>query len=880
MAMRPIVTRCRERLREGREKAREQHDSGSPGMQVSTRLADLYDDVVLDVWSESIREHFTDDRLSGISLVAHGGFGRRDLAPYSDADLMLLSTRAAEGLAQKVAGDLTRDLVDAGVQPGFSIRSAEEACKLAWTDPVIFSSLTESRLLAGSLRLYSKFFSSLRAGAKRRKNKLIRDVVAARREERQKWGETNYLLSPNVKRSRGGLRDIQLIRWIGFARYGETDLERLVKLCVLPEDDYRNLRRALAFMLRLRNELHFREGKSQDILDRPTQMEIADSWGYKGTDGVLPVEQFMQDYFDNTRNVRYASAYFADDSRGRPVVGRVAERICSRMIDENVRMGPTHIWVPPSELEKFANSLPDVLRLMSLANQYRRRISHRTWQAIRNAMQEREPTTPDEESIDAFLSLLCRPGRLAPLLRRLHELRVIEQLIPEFKRTRGLLQFNAYHKYTVDAHSIRAVEAATDLQTDTSGMGRRYRRLDDKRLLHLALLIHDIGKGYEEDHSIVGARIAKVVAERLKLDPVSAETLEWLVLKHLAVNVIAFRHDLSDPEIVLNFAAEVGSIRRLELLVVHTVADLVAVGPGVATDWKMNLIEDLYKRTRRYFDSGNLPGSPDDPEIEAASQKIRSRLSADSAPDSCHELLDRLPLSLLGRDDPDCLAEQIMAVDRVVAAGEDTVCNCRFDERHGAMQYSIVHREDSRTIGTFARLTGALSTCGLTIMRAQIENVDDEFAWDHFWVIDSEYPEGQPEHRSADICDRVRHLLDSPGEPLPPHPKIWSNSRAREPEHVNLLPRKVVFDNETVDRYTIVSFFAYDEVGLLYRIATAFSALRVVLHFAKIDTHLDQVADVFYVSEEGGGKLTDRARQQEIREALLAVVQAEEETSA
>lgn len=872
MSMRPVVTRCRERLREGRERAREQHEAGSPGMQVSTRLADLYDDVVLDVWGEATRDYAADERLGGLCLVAHGGFGRRDLAPYSDADLMLLTTKRSERLAQLVAGDLTRDLMDAGVQPGFSIRNAEEACTLSWGDPVIFSSLTESRLLAGSLQLYSKFFQSLRHGAMRRRKKLIRDLVAARREERQKWGETNYLLRPNVKRSRGALRDIQLIRWIGFARYGETDLERLIKLGVLPEEDYRQVRQAYQFMLRLRNELHFREKKSQDILDRSTQMEIAEAWGYKGTEGVLPVEQFMQDYFDNTRNVRYAAAFFADDSRGRPVAGRLVERVLSRTIDDNIRMGPTHIWVPAAALDEFAKSLPDVLRLMSLANQHSKRISHRTWQAIRVAMQEREPTKPDQESIEAFLSLLSRPGRLAELLRRLHELRVIEQLIPEFKRMRGLLQFNAYHKYTVDAHSIRAVEAATELQTDTTGMGRRYRRLDDKGLLHLALLVHDIGKGYEEDHCIVGARIAKKVAERLNLDKASGETLEWLVLKHLAVNVVAFRHNLSDPEIVLTFAREVGSIRRLELLVVHTVCDLTAVGPGVATDWKMRLIEDLYKRTRRYFDSGNLPGSPDDPEIESNRERIRQRLTSASAPQACFDLLERFPLSLLTRGKAEHLADEITHVSGQLSEGAKSVCVSVFDERWQTNRYTVIHREEGKSVGTFARATGALNAAGLVIMRAQIETIGDELAWDDFWVIDPDFPDGPPPERTQEVCDMVCHLLDHREEPLPPYRRTWKPQSQREPDSVNVLPKNVVFDNKTVDRYTIVSFFAYDEAGLLYRIASALAEQQLVLYFAKIDTHLDQVADVFYVSEKDGSKLLDHDRQEQVREALLAVV--------
>lgn len=839
-------------------------------MQVSTLIADLYDDVVLDIWNQAIREHATDERLVDLSLVAHGGFGRRDLAPYSDADLMLLTTRRSESLANQFAGNLTRDLGDSGITPGLSIRLPEEACRRSWEDPVIFSSLAESRLLAGSLRLYTNYFRAFRRGAMRRRKRLIRDVVSARREERGKWGETNYLLRPNVKRSRGGLRDIQLIRWIGFARYGETDLEQLLKLGALPEEDFRQLRSAYAFLLRLRHELHFREGCSQDVLDRGTQMEIAEAWGYQGEEGVLPVEQFMQDYFDNTRNVRYASTFFVDDARSQPLIHRFYEWALSKKTDDKIRMGPTHIWVDPDDLDGFSRSLPDVLRLMNVANQHRKRISHRTWQAIRNAMMDREPTPPDEETIELFLSLLSEPGRLAALLRRLHELRIIEQLIPEFKRMRGLLQFNAYHKYTVDAHSFRAVEAATDLEFNEAGMGRRYRRLDDKRLLHLALLIHDIGKGYEEDHSVVGARIARRTAERLKLDRTSAETLEWLVLKHLAVNVVAFRHDLSDPQIVLAFAAEVGSIRRLELLVVHSYADLVAVGPGVATDWKVSLIEDLYKRTRRYFDSGNLPGSPDDPEMGNKRERLRQELDERESPALAYELLHKMPLSILSLKDPEDLAADLDTLCRNDTGG--SLCTCKLDPRFKAMRYSLMRREDQNSVGTFARVTGAFSTCGLEILRAQIEMVGD-YIWDEFWVADPDFPDGDtPASRTAEVCQSICRLVDSPEDPIPPRRRIWTEQRQREPDTVNVLPQKVVFDNETVGRYTILSVFAYDQSGLLHRIATTLADRKVVLHFAKIDTHLDQIADVFYVCEIDGSKIVDAERQDEIRTALLEAV--------
>ncbi|MEM9646000.1 MAG: [protein-PII] uridylyltransferase, partial [Planctomycetota bacterium] len=451
MSFQPVVLAARERLLEGRERIRGQHDSGSPGFQVSNRIADLYDDIVLRVWNNAVEGHLDDPRLNGLALVAHGGFGRRDLAPYSDADLMLVTTVRSAGLAAEVAGSLTRDLVDAGLELGFSIRHPGEACKRAWSDPVIFSSLAESRFLAGKLHVYRGYFQKLRGGSQRRRLRLTKAVLEARKEERLKWGETNYLLRPNVKKSRGALRDIQLVRWIGFARCGESDLERLFRLGALPAGDLRQLRNAYAFMLRLRNELHFRNGRSQDVLDRATQLEIAKDWGYQPTEGVLAVEFFMQDYFEHTQNVRYTAAYFADDTVNSSSSAGWVERAFSRRVADNILMGPARVWVADADLPRFSESLPDILRLMKIANQHSRRISHKTWQSIREAMQRRVPSSLDADSINSFLRLMSGPNRLASLLRRLHELRVLEQLIPAMKRCRGLLQFNAYHKYTVDA---------------------------------------------------------------------------------------------------------------------------------------------------------------------------------------------------------------------------------------------------------------------------------------------------------------------------------------------------------------------------------------------------------------------------------------------
>lgn len=869
--------RFREQLLAGRVRTEERFRDGLPSFQTAIALSDLYDEIVTQAYKHALKqareEGFRPQQLRRLSLVAHGGYGRRDLSPYSDADLMLLTPRGTASAAARVAGSLVRDLNDANMEVGFSVRMPAEACTLAWTDAKSYTSLTESRLLCGSETTFHRFLDRFRTGAKRRWKSLNQRAIQARREERRRWGETIYLLRPNIKRSRGGLRDIQLVRWLGFATYGQTELARLHRRGAMSDDDLETLRRAYGFLLRLRHELHFRSGRSQDVLDRATQMEIAEDWGYHGQAGVLPVEDFMQDYFEHTRGVRYVSGFFDDEHRARSRTGMILERVRSRKIDENIRMGPTQVWIEPKRIDEFAASLPDVLRLMQFANVNRRWISHPSWQAIRSAMQDRQVCPPDRQSVGAFLGLLSQPGRLAPLLRRLHELRIIEQLIPAMRRCRGLLQFNAYHQYTVDAHCIKAVEAATQLGEQDTTMGRRYDRLKDKTLLHLALLIHDLGKGHDEDHSEVGRRIAGEVADAFELSASQKETLMWLIHKHLLMNTVAFRHDLNDPRVVHPFAAEVGSIGRLELLLIHSIADLMAVGPGVLTDWKLNLIEDLYLRTRQYFLSGDLPGEQD-PELDKHRQEIISLVEQAGGNESVVQLVGELPLSLLRHRGSNEIARELIEVGRWLFQKQGCYCAGIIEPDGGAIRYNVVVHQGEQRVGSFARITKTLHACGLTILRANIETIGEDLLWDSFWVGDSDYAEQPPPERMEEVCRVVRKAIDEPESELPASRRVWKTKEDSEPESVHVLPTKITFDNDTFDHQTILSLFTYDQPGLLSEIASVLSRNDVSILFAKIDTHLDQIADVFYVTDSSGYPIIDTDDQRQIRTAMLAVIES------
>ncbi|MEL6897948.1 MAG: HD domain-containing protein, partial [Planctomycetota bacterium] len=642
----------------------------------------------------------------------------------------------------------------------------------------------------------------------------------ARREERNRWGETNFILRPNVKASRGGLRDIQLIRWIGFSWLGERNLDQLRNRGGLTQHDYDHLMRSYWYFTRLRNELHFRRGKAQNVLDRHDQMDIAEDWGFEGKERTLAVELFMQQYFEHTRSVRYAAAHFVSSSRYRPFLNRSWEYLRSQQIDANIRLGPKHIWVEPRVLPRFASDLPDVMRLMVLSNRYNRRIAHPTWDAIRSAMQQRETTPPDSASVDAFLDLMASPNRLASLLRRMNELGILHQIVPAVKRTRGLVQFNEYHKFTVDEHCIRAVDAATDLVDDDSLIGRLYREIQDKRLLHLALLLHDLGKGFDESHSEVGARIAVETAGMLGLDAEATETLRWLVHKHLLMNHLAFRHDLNDGQILLQFARDVGSVERLAMLTVLSVADLSSVGPGVLTDWKQKLLENLYERTERYFINNCLPDQETSVMTDRRGSVIK-RLAEDDAPETCTWAAQHLPLGMLIRGSEEDVVEELMRLAPLKRSdtSPESLAWISYDEDRDVTRVAVFGHLSKRPIGSFARVAGVLASFGLQVLRAEIEKVGSTYAWDTFFVNDPDHQEGTPPSRRQEICQRLVEVVDQQLDEKPRFRSTWKRNAKDESGTTLIQEEKVVFDNQTSRQFTILSLFAYDRPGLLYRLA-------------------------------------------------------------
>lgn len=867
---RPSVLAAKERLAEGRSKLQRQHDAGSPGVQVCARLTKTLDEIVCDLYEAILvdLDSSTAQRLrENVALVPYGGYGRGEMAPFSDVDLMLLYDRSVADDVPSLAKRIVTDVGDAGVVLGFSSRRADEACQLALADATILTSLAEARLLAGSRELFDRFVARFKWRTRNRCRRLLGLIEQARREERAKYGETVYLLEPNVKRSRGGLRDLQLVRWIGFVRYGEVDPTSLRRAGHLSRRDFHAIRQASEFLLRLRNELHFHAGKSHDILDRREQVRIADLFGYEGTEGVLPVERFMQDYFRHTSEVRNVAAHFLRQARPRSLTSTVVDPLLGFHMEGDFRVGSAGICATRRGMKKLRGDLSQVLRLMKLASLTDTRIDDRTWEAIRQSMMERGDVELGDDAIKGFLSLLSQPKQLGESLRQLHELRVLEKLIPAFRHARNLLQFNEYHKYTVDAHCIRAVEVCTEFQNHPGRIGQVYRSIKEKRTLHLALLIHDLGKGFAEDHSDVGKRIAEATARRLQLPERERETLEFLVHKHLTMSHLAFRRDTSDEQVIVDFAFEVGSPDVLTMLFVLTAADLGAVGPGVLNAWKLDVLTELFHRAMRHLKGDASIDS--DEYLSERREAVRDVLNGQPDQQWFERQIDALSPAYLFASRPEQIAEDLARVREL--PGDSASAWGRFLPEQDVVEFTV-GTYDQISPGLFHRLTGALTSHRLQILSAEINTLADGLALDRFCVQDDSQSGPIPAERLEEVSRSLMEAAcDVSGTP-PKFTKLW-NDPAKQSGSFTHLPTQVRFDNNTSDRFTVIDIFAHDRMGLLYTITRTLFECGLSVFVARIGTYLDQVVDVFYVTDQHSGeKVTDEQRLARIRQRLMAAI--------
>lgn len=864
----------RGRVAEIRERAQKQFAHGATGVQTATALSDGFRAFVLEQWLEALQTVSPDlakkfEEKSAV--VAIGGTGRGELAPYSDIDLLFLHESAVGVEFMKVANRCQRSLWDAGLTLGSSIRTPSDAIAMALSEPQFATSLIEMQALWGSTELAATLKRKFeRKVVRARRRSFFETFIAGREEEQDKHGGAVQQLEPDVKCSRGGLRDLHLLRWIGFAWYGVPDIDSLRLNGALSGEDARKLITAQEFLMKIRLDLHFAAGKPQDRLSREDQRRIAEARGIEARPAQLPVERFMQEYFQQTTAVSAIVSRFIARHRRGTFKDWLLNRLLERRQDGHFLINLSRLDVPTRWLDSVCSNLHQVLRLFLTAARNNVSIAPRVLERIRVASSEFSRVL-DPECSHLLMAILEPRGRLGSTLRAMYETGVLEVLLPEFSRVRCLLQFNAYHSYTVDEHTLRAMSIIESFEDEPGPIGAAYRDVKLKSLLHLALLLHDIGKGGVEDHSQLGRSIAERIAVRLGLPEPHRELLMFLIEKHLVMADVAFRHDIADPGELTRFSHMVGSPEALTMLYVLTAADISAVGPDIWNDWKSNLLTELYDRAMLIL-SGKHPRFLEEERLgKVREHVVRQLISEDSSDEDRQQLtrwidqqLKEFPPHYLLSTPRDRIASDLRII-RHLQSGQIVVEASHSPETDTVEYRVVLDRQHSE--GCFHRIAGTLTSQRLEILSAQICTATDGVVVDVFTVRDTDFSGPVPRHRMDEVGQAIRRVLrkEVKVDEMFQRSRRFSWKNAKAP--ISDLPNRVTIDNDSSKRCNIVCVFAHDRPGLLYTISRAIYRLELSIELAKIATSLDQVLDAFYVTDRAGKKISDEAR--------LASIQAE-----
>ncbi len=861
-------------LAEHRQTIAQRLMGGASGSEVLAAFAELVDGLIIGRYRNAMRR--LEEAGAGFPnccLVALGGYGRRELAPYSDIDLMFLFKPEGSRIASALSSQVLHHLWDLGFQVGHSLRTIQDCIELGASDLTARTSMMEARFLAGSPQLFQEFHRQyLRRVVLKGTDRFIERKILERRCEYEKFGETVYLLEPNVKKSKGGLRDLHVMQWVGTARYQAATIQDLADRGILSRQDYRALIEAREFLWKVRALLHLHASMAQEILSFDEQVWLARQFEFEDRPHLLAVEQFMQQYYRHTMGLHEICERFLNRCRPVPAWRRLVRLLPRPRIDGCFAIEGQYLTVPEALRMQVLTSPARLLRLFDLARERGLTIDTHFLEEIHryvDAIPVEAFRTAEVSRI--FRQILAGPGSVARTLEAMHRAHLLEKLIPVFATVRGLMQFNQYHKYTVDEHSLLAVARAEAFAHDPGILGEVYREIRRKDLLHLAVLLHDLGKGREEDHSEVGKAIAEEAAARLGYDEQETRTLVFLVHRHLLMAHTAFRRDPYDDKVLLTFARAVGTPEVLRKLLILTAADIAAVGPGMLTKWKESLLIELYLRTISEV-SGDREAASGPARVRELAGTVAQELAGIRSDAGGVEWvaaqLAQFPLRYLFGTAPARIARHLAAIARLGAG--DVLVEDSFNEALGICEYTVLTFNDL-TPGIFSKIAGVMACKGLQILDAQIVTRHDGVIVDTFQVVDLDYAGAPPAERRASIGrtivrilkgeDTVEHLLDR-SRRLPVARRMPASRQSTE----------VQVDNETSDQFTIIDVFADDRQGLLYVITRAIFTLGLSVHAARISTRLDQVADVFYVTDLSGEKVRDPARLETIRATLAVAI--------
>ena len=873
----------------GRAKAEQLLLADRRGRRCAERLCQMQDEIIRILF-ELAEKHLypaqNPSKAERMAIVATGGYGRGILAPGSDIDLLFLLPYKQTAWSESIAEAILYCLWDMGLKVGHATRSIDECIRQSKADMTIRTAILEARFLLGDRKLYDdlmlRFDKEVVAGTAK---EFVAAKLAEREERHRRSGQSRYLVEPNVKDGKGGLRDLHTLYWIAKYVYRVKEREELIEHGVYDRREYIRFRRCGDFLWAVRCHMHFVTGRAEERLSFDIQREIAVRLGYTEHPGQRDVERFMKHYFLIAKDVGDLTAILCaelEDSQAKamPALGRMMAKFRPRRhrhLSESDDFIVDYNRINVADAGVFTRDPVNLIRMFQLAQKHNLafhpdalRLATRSLKLIDEELRE------NAEANRLFLEILTSKNAPEIVLRRMNETGVLGHFVRAFGRIVAMMQFNMYHHYTVDEHLLRCIgilseiDAGTSADTVFASELMRSIQPQHRTLLYIALFLHDIAKGRVEDHSIAGARIARRFCPRVGCSAAETETVAWLVEQHLVMSSVAQSRDLSDRMTIQNFAGVVQSIERMKLLTILTTADIKGVGPGVWNGWKAQLLRTLYYETEPVL-TGGFSEVNRARRVAVAQAELKAELKDWPAERRDAYVARHYPAYWLKVDLPQQVAHAgfLRATEE---AGKSLATTIGFDSARGVIELTVLAPDHPWLLSIIA---GACAMAGANIVDAQIFTTTDGKALDTIAVSREFERDEDEERRAARVAETIEQVLRGAVK-LPEMvakrliPKGRYKAFALEPE--------VMINNAWSDRYTMVEVTGLDRPGLLFELTSTLSRLNLNIASAHVATFGERVVDVFYITDLFGAKITSATRQAAIKRALIQLFRPDDQT--
>lgn len=871
-----LVPQLRATLDKGYHSAERQLLTEHHGLNCAQSLSRLMDETIADIYKAVITHlyplhHGSDAEV--LAVIATGGYGRGAMAPGSDVDLLFLLPYKQTAWGESVVEAMLYILWDLKLKIGHATRSVDECLHEAKQDMTTRTALLDARFLLGEAGLYMEMNRRFRNEVLRGTSAMFVDAKLKERDKRiARVGISRYLVEPNVKDGKGGLRDLNTLSWIVNDVFNLRELDEWVATGIITAQEAQRFQRCEEYLWRVRCHLHFLSKRAEERLTFDVQRGIAERIGYADRAGLSAVERFMKAYFlvakmvgDLTASI--CAALEERQAKQSPMLDRVRDQWLRW---RNTRLESPSFFIDNERIniinaDVFEANPLELIRLFWLASKHNLPIHPEALQLVARSLKLiNADLRENKEANHQFLDILTAQNS-ETILRHMNEAGVLGRFVPEFARVVAMMQFNMYHHYTVDEHLLRSVGVLSGLEAGQLAnehplASRVFQTIQNRRALYVALFLHDIGKGRPEDHSIAGARIAKKLAPRFGLTPVETDHVVWLVENHLVMSMMAQGRDLSDPKTIESFVHIVQTMERLKLLVILTIADIRAVGPGVWTGWKGELLRTLYYETEMVL-GGSSEVSKDN-RIIIAQEKLFADLQT-WTPDEFQHYVARLPSSYWFKVDPLRRLRQAQFLKKAEASKVLPAHHFSTDKFRAISELTLLAPDHPRLLSI---ITGACAASGANIVDAQIFTTLDGMALDTIILSRSFDEDRDEERRSKRIAAAIEMALK--GE-VKIADLVDAKKKQKKRSNTFDVTGDVIIDNSLSSRHTVLEITGLDRPGLLYDLTMTLGQLNLNIASAHISTFGEKVVDVFYVTDLEGQKIITTIQQEAIRQALM-----------